>query len=62
MGQGDQDKIKEFSERLSYGEEALGLKGAAWNKYMAQSRMMGRIRRLDSETLDDIVKELMKMI
>ena len=62
MGQGDQEKTKEFSERLSYGEEAFSLKGAAWNKYTAQSRMMGRIRRLDSETLDDIVKELMKMI
>ena len=62
MGQGDPEKTKEFSERLSYGEEALGLKGAAWNKYTAESRMMGRIRRLHPETLDDIVKELMKMI
>ena len=62
MGQGDPEKMKEFGERMNYAEEALGLNGAAWNKYTAESRMVGRIRRLHPETLDDIVKELMKMI
>ena len=60
MGEGNEEKTKEFSERMKTDLDNLDKK--AFAAVTKSSIMMRRIRALDPETIQDITKELMKII
>ena len=65
MGVGDEEKAKEFSERMAKSREEM-CKGShsskAFKTALASAMMLGRIRRLDPETVHEIANEVMKII
>ena len=60
MREGNEEKTKEFSERMKTDLDNLDKK--AFAAVTKSSVMMRRIRALDPETIQDITKELMKII
>ena len=58
------DMGEEFRERIDTSKVnfGIGLKGKDAKEFNFSPLMIGRIRRLDPATIDDIIKELMKII